>query len=239
MTALTIAHMYPREMNIYGDTGNLIVLQQRLAWRGLQYDTVPVGIGDALPANVDIVLGGGGQDAAQGDIGEDFVARAADLRAMADDGVVMLAICGAYQLLGREFRTQTGRVISGAGVLDVETQGSATRLIGNHAVDSNWGKLVGYENHSGLTTLGDGVTPLAATASGMGNNGKDGTEGAVRANVFGTYLHGPLLAKSPAFADELLRRAFERRGAAGPLEPLDDALELQAAAAATKRPRGQ
>ena len=238
MTTLTIAHMYPREMNIYGDTGNLVVLQRRLAWRGLQYETVAVGLGDTLPANVDIVLGGGGQDAAQGDIGEDFVSRASDLRALADDGVVMLAICGAYQLLGREFRTQTGRVIQGTGILDVETQGSATRLIGNHAVDSPWGKLVGYENHSGLTRLGDGAAPLATTASGMGNNGEDGTEGAVRDNVFGTYLHGPLLAKSPRFADELLRRAFARRGNDVPLEPLDDTLELQAASAAAKRPRG-
>ena len=236
MTTLRIAHLYPREMNIYGDTGNLVVLLKRLEWRGLTAEAVPVGMGDKLPADADIVLGGGGQDAAQGDIGEDFVTRSADLRAMADDGVVMLAICGAYQLLGREFRTQTGRVIRGAGVLDIETQGSATRLIGNHAVDSEWGQLVGYENHSGLTRLGDGVRALATTASGRGNNGEDDTEGAVRNNVFGTYLHGPLLAKSPAFADELLRRAFERR-AGQVLEPLDDALELQAAAAATKRPR--
>ena len=238
MTTLTIAHMYPREMNIYGDTGNLVVLQRRLAWRGFTYETMPVGIGDPLPANVDIVLGGGGQDAAQGDIGDDFVSRASDLRAMADDGVVMLAICGAYQLLGREFRTQAGRVITGAGVLDIETVGSSTRLIGNHAVDSRWGKLVGYENHSGLTRLGEGVEALATTASGMGNNGEDGTEGAVRDNVFGTYLHGPLLAKSPRFADEILRRAFARRGVDAPLEPIDDTLELQAASAAAKRPRG-
>lgn len=237
MTTLKIAHMYPREMNIYGDTGNVIVLQKRLEWRGLQSETVRVGMGEPLPSDVDIVLGGGGQDAAQGDIGEDFVARAAELRAMADDGVVMLTICGAFQLLGREFRTQTGRVIRGAGVLDVETQGSTTRLIGNHAVDSEWGQLVGYENHSGLTTLGPGVRPLASTASGCGNNGQDGTEGAVHQNVFGTYLHGPLLAKSPRFADELLRRAFARRGDKAELEPLDDSLELQAAAAAAKRPR--
>ncbi|MGO1610320.1 MAG: type 1 glutamine amidotransferase, partial [Agrococcus casei] len=171
MTTIKIAHMYPREMNIYGDTGNLVVLMKRLEWRGLAAEAVAVGMGDKLPADADIVLGGGGQDAAQGDIGEDFITRSADLRSMADDGVVMLAICGAYQLLGREFRTQTGRVIQGAGVLDIETQGSATRLIGNHAVDSEWGQLVGYENHSGLTRLGPGVRALATTASGRGNNG--------------------------------------------------------------------
>jgi CobQ-like glutamine amidotransferase family enzyme len=235
--ALTVVHLYPQEMNIYGDTGNVLVLRKRLQWRGLPVEVVPVSVGDPLPPATDLVLGGGGQDAAQGGIGADFVGRAATLRAMADDGVVMLAICGTYQLLGHEFVTKDGERIAGAGVLDVRTTGSDTRLIGNNHVDSAWGRLVGFENHSGLTELGAGVLPLGRTVSGRGNNGLDLTEGAVRANVFGTYLHGPVLAKSPAFADELLRRALERRGLPAELEPLDDTLALAAADVAVGRPR--
>ena len=237
MTELTIAHMHPQEMNLYGDTGNVLVLRRRLEWRGLGCRVVPVGVGDPLPDDVDLIMGGGGQDAAQGAIGADFVARSAQLRDLAQDGVVMLAICGAFQLLGHSFTTQSGREIAGAGVLDMVTVGSSTRLIGNHAVDTEWGKLVGYENHSGLTWLGDDATPLARTAVGRGNNGEDSTEGAVHGNVFGTYLHGPVLAKSPAFADELLRRAFLRRGVTDALPALDDALELRAASVAVTRPR--
>jgi CobQ-like glutamine amidotransferase family enzyme len=238
MTELVLVHLYPREMNIYGDTGNVLVLRRRLEWRGLRARIVPVGVGDPLPDDADILLGGGGQDAAQGDIGADFVARGEQLRAMADDGVVMLAICGTYQLLGHEFRTQDGLRIAGTGVLDVHTTGSATRLIGNQHVDTDaFGRLVGYENHSGLTELGPGVRPLGSTGSGRGNNGRDRTEGAVRDNVFGTYLHGPVLAKSPVFADELLRRALLRRGACGELEPLDDHLAQLAASVAVTRPR--
>lgn len=237
MKPLRIVHLYPHEMNIYGDTGNVVVLRKRLQWRGLPVEVLPVGIGDRMPTDVDIVLGGGGQDAAQGEIGEDMVARGVEVRAMAHDGVVMLAICGAYQLLGHEFRTHTGTSIPGIGVLDLMTEGSQTRLIGNHAVDTRWGALVGYENHSGLTRLGASATPLATTVSGRGNDGADGTEGCVRDNVFGTYLHGPVLAKSPGFADELLRRAFERRGDAAVLESLDDALAERAAAVAATRPR--
>ena len=237
MTGLTLAHLYPREMNIYGDTGNVLVLRRRLGWRGLAATVVGVGIGDPLPGDTDILLGGGGQDAAQGDIGADFVSRAGTLRAMADDGVVMLAICGSYQLLGHEFRTKDGECIPGVGVLDVTTTGSDTRLIGNNAVDSPWGRLVGFENHSGLTELGPGVQPLGRTLAGRGNNGRDQTEGAIRDNVFGSYLHGPVLAKSPGFADELLRRALARRGADTELEPLDDSLALAAAEVAVRRPR--
>ncbi|HTZ42554.1 MAG TPA: glutamine amidotransferase [Jatrophihabitans sp.] len=237
MTGLTLVHLYPREMNIYGDTGNVLVLRKRLEWRGLTATVVPVSAGDPLPRDADILLGGGGQDAAQGDIGADFVGRAATLRAMADDGVVMLAICGTYQLLGHEFLTKDGRRIGGTGVLDVTTTGSDTRLIGNNAVDSPWGRLVGFENHSGLTRLGAGARPLGGTETGRGNNGTDRTEGAVRANVFGTYLHGPVLAKSPGFADELLRRAFARRGGPAELAPLDDSLALAAAQVAAGRPR--
>jgi CobQ-like glutamine amidotransferase family enzyme len=235
---ITLVHLYPREMNIYGDTGNVIVLRRRCEWRGIDVRVVPINVGDPLPPDADIVLGGGGQDAAQGDIGHDFVARGAELRAMADDGVVFLTICGTYQMLGHEFLTQDGIHIAGTGVLDVTTQGTPTRLIGNNHIDTEqFGRLVGYENHSGLTTLGPGVHPLGTTAAGRGNNGKDRTEGAIRDNVFGTYLHGPVLAKSARFADELLRRALARQGAATDLAPLDDSLPEQAALVAVARPR--
>ncbi|HEY0166688.1 MAG TPA: glutamine amidotransferase [Jatrophihabitans sp.] len=237
MSKLTLAHLYPREMNIYGDTGNVLVLRKRLQWRGLDADVVGVQVGDRLPADTDILLGGGGQDAAQGDIGQDFVSRGAELRAMADDGVVMLTICGSYQLLGHHFLTKDGRTIDGVGVLDVSTTGSDQRLIGNNHIDTDWGRLVGFENHSGLTDLGPEVQPLGRTVAGRGNNGRDQTEGAVRGNVFGTYLHGPVLAKSPQFADELLRRALTRRGLDTELEPLDDTLALAAADVASRRPR--
>jgi CobQ-like glutamine amidotransferase family enzyme len=238
MKALTLVHLYPREMNIYGDTGNVMVLRKRLQWRGLPVNVVPVSVGDPMPTDVDIMLGGGGQDAAQGEIGQDFASRGPDLRAMADDGVVMLTICGSYQMLGHEFVTHEGVRIAGVGVLDVTTHGQAERLIGNNYVDTpDAGRLVGYENHSGLTTLGPGVRPLGSTQSGRGNNGRDGTEGAVRDNVIGTYLHGPVLAKSPRFADDLLQRAYARRSEQVDLEPIDDALPALAARVAVARPR--
>ena len=235
---LTLVHLYPREMNIYGDTGNVIVLRRRLEWRGLPVRVVPVSVGDPLPADADILLGGGGQDAAQGEIGSDFVSRGPELRAMADDGVVMLTICGSFQLLGHEFLTHDGVRIPGVGVLDVVTRGQRDRLIGNNVVDTpDAGRLVGYENHSGMTELGSGVRPLGSTQTGRGNNGRDRTEGAVRDNVIGTYLHGPVLAKSPRFADDLLRRAYARRGHVDVLAPLDDSLADQAARVAAGRPR--
>ncbi len=235
---ITLVHLYPREMNIYGDTGNVLVLRRRLQWRGIACRVMPINVGDPLPHDADVLLGGGGQDAAQGEIGADFVSRGATLRAMADDGVVMLAICGSYQLLGHEFRTQDGMRIPGVDVLDVTTHGSAKRLIGNNHVHTSYaGRLVGYENHSGLTTLGPQAAPLGRTDAGRGNNGRDHTEGAVRDNVFGSYLHGPVLAKSARFADELLRRALARRGASTDLEPLDDTLAARAARVAVGRPR--
>ena len=238
---ITLVHLYPREMNIYGDTGNVLVLRRRLEWRGLDVRVVPVSVGDQLPHDADILLGGGGQDAAQGEIGADFAARGASLRAMADDGVVMLTICGAYQMLGHEFVTQDGHRIAGTGVLDVVTRGVSTRLIGNNWVDTagtlDAGRLVGYENHSGMTDLGPGVRALGTTQPGRGNNGTDRTEGAVRDNVIGTYLHGPVLAKSAGLADDLLRRALRRQGRDDTLEPIDDSLAAAAASVAVGRPR--
>lgn len=234
MKPVTIAHIYPREMNIYGDSGNVLILCQRLSWRNIPTQVVSVGAGQNLPEEVHLVFGGGGQDAGQFVIAGDLQKKANALRQLADMGVPMLLICGMYQMLGRYFKTQDGGIIPGIGVLDVETIAGSRRLIGNVVTETPWGKLIGYENHSGLTYLGRDVEPLGMTKKRQGNNGSDGTEGARYQNVFGTYLHGPVLAKAPAFADHLLQLALRAAGVEAELSPLDDSLERQTAEIATK-----
>ena len=232
---LTIAHLYPEQMNIYGDRGNIISLRQRCAWRGIQTTLLPVGPGTNVDwGAVDLAFFGGGQDSGQALIAADFVDRqAAPLSRAAEDGMVLLAICGGYQLLGHYFLTHAGEKLPGIGLLDIHTVGGTQRLIGNIVVEAGWGgrrqTLVGFENHSGGTYLGAGAQPLGRVLTGHGNNGKDGSEGAVWRNVTGCYMHGSLLPKNPHFADHLLTLALQRRyGSGATLAPLEDALELQA-----------
>lgn len=234
---LTIVHIYPKEMNIYGDTGNRLALQKRAEWRGIDVTVQLVGIGDQIPADVDIIIGGGGQDAGQGIIQDDLQDKAAQLLSLADAGVVMLMICGMYQLFGRSFTTHQGEVIKGVGILPLETTGGDERMIGNTIYDSPYGEIVGYENHSGVTVLDDPALAFADVLQGDGNNGQDGTEGCRVQNVFGTYSHGPVLVKNPAFADELIRLALLRKYPDVTLAQLDDTIELAAHATATTRPR--
>lgn len=238
MTKINIVHLYPKEMNIYGDTGNLLILQKRLEWRGTEVVTHKVGIGQAMPDSVDIIVGGGGQDSGQTIIKNDLANRKKELSAMARDGVCMLMICGMYQLFGHYFETFEGEKIVGISLLDLYTKASDTRLIGNITAETEFGRLVGYENHSGLTWLSSGQPSLGLAAKGQGNNGQDKTEGARLINVFGSYLHGPILAKNPKFADEIITRALMRKtGKNAELAPLDDYLETEAAKIAIKSPR--
>ena len=239
MRPIKLVHLYPREMNIYGDTGNVVVLRRRLGWRQLPVEIVPVAVGDPLPNDADILLGGGGQDAAQGEIGADFASRGEQLRAMADDGVVMLAICGTYQMLGHEFITQEGRHIDGVGVLDVITRGQPQRLIGNNYVDTeDAGRLVGYENHSGLTDLGPAARPLGRTQPGRGNNGRDQHRGRRPRQRLRDLPARPGARQEPAVRR---RPAAPRSGPRGAnrveFEPLDDTLAERAARVAAGRPR--
>jgi CobQ-like glutamine amidotransferase family enzyme len=238
MTDLVIAHLYPYEMNIYGDTGNVIALRRRLEWRGLEARVDPVPAGTPYDfGGADLVFGGGGQDRSQLRVAEDLQQRAAALREAVAGGTVFLTICGTYQLFGRRFLTQEGREIPGIGVFAMETVGGRRRMIGNIIVATPWGDLVGFENHSGRTLLDPGQKSLGKVKKGYGNNETRREEGAVTDNCFGTYLHGSLLPKNPSFADELLRRALQHRhGQAVSLEPLDDRLEHLAARAAARRP---
>lgn len=234
---LCIVHLYPREMNIYGDTGNRLVLQKRAEWRDLRVEVRLVGIGEEIPSSTDIIIGGGGQDAGQGKIQDDLQNKSAVLREMANDGVVMLMICGMYQLFGRQFTTSEDEVIKGVGLLPIETVGSETRMIGNTTYDTPYGEIVGYENHSGVTSLDDLSLALGTVTRGAGNNGIDGTEGCRVKNIFGTYSHGPVLVKNPHFADELLYLALSRRYKQIELSSIDDSLELAAHETAKTRPR--
>jgi CobQ-like glutamine amidotransferase family enzyme len=223
-------------MNVYGDWGNVLTLARRLEWRGYPVAVTQYNPGDPFPDDADILVGGGGQDAGLERIQADLHALRPRLADLVEAGTPMLMICGMYQLFGRFFRTAEGRVIEGVGLLDIETHAGPHRLIGNVAVHhDDLGEIVGYENHSGQTYLGDGARPFARVVRGAGNNGEDGTEGAVRENVIGTYLHGPLLPKNPAVADLLIERAVHRE-----LEPLTSAVDQVAALAqqvAVRRPR--
>lgn len=234
---LNLVHLYPEEMNIYGDNGNRLILQKRLQARGITVNLHLVGIGEDLPAASDIIIGGGGQDAVQSAIQADLLTKSDDLSRLADERAVMLMVCGLYQLFGRRFITTTGEEIKGIGLLPLETVAGPNRLIGNMIVDTEWGQLVGYENHSGLTTLDDTNQSLGRVVKGTGNNSRDKTEGCLYKNIFGTYSHGPVLSKNPFLADELIRRAMERKYGEVELKELDDNLEYHAAQIAKKRPR--
>ena len=149
-----------------------------------------------------------------------------------------LVICGAYQLFGEEFITETGDRIPGAGILPLRTKASQQRSIGNIVVTSSkFGRIVGYENHSGQTFLKDDLQPLGVAIKGDGNNRRDHYEGIIYHNLIGSYCHGPILPKNPRLADFLISQALKNRGENGRLWPLDDKLELQASEQATNRPR--
>lgn len=235
--SLVIVHLYPKEMNIYGDTGNILVLRRRAEWRGVDVKIVLVGVGQPVPKDADILLGGGGQDAGQGEIQSDLQSKSPQLHKLANEGVVMLMICGMYQLFGRSFTTGEGKVIAGIGVLPLQTTAGRDRHIGNTRYQMPFGEVVGYENHSGVTMLDNPADALGNVMLGAGNNKIDGTEGCRITNVFGTYSHGPVLAKNPVFADLLLDLALERKYGPLDLQPLDDTLENLAHETAASRPR--
>ena len=204
-----LVHMYPREMSIYGDLGNTRCLAARIRRHGY----VPVvhqhHPGQPFPEMAHLVVGGGGQDSGQAKV-EAYLEGIGDrLRRLADEGAAMLMICGMYQLFGKAFVTVEGRTLPGLGILDVTTRGNEQRMIGPVVLSTDVGDVVGYENHSGATTRGPGQAPFGRVRHGQGNDGADGTEGAVAGHVIGSYLHGPILPANPRLADTLIGWAAE------------------------------
>lgn len=235
---LRILQLYPRDMNIYGDSGNTLVLSQRAKWHGYTPELLSYNPGDTFPEDVDIIIGGGGQDSGQDKIQADLLSIKETLHSLADNGTPMLVICGLYQLFGSFFKTTDGHTIDGIGIFDIETHAGPERLIGNITTHSEqFGEIIGYENHSGQTFLGSHAKPLATIIKGAGNNGQDNTEGAIVKNVIGSYLHGSLLPKNPVIADFLIEKAASRKFGDFTPTVIDDRFAKLAREHALKRPR--
>ena len=232
MTELRLLALYPDQMNIYADRGNILFLQRRCEWRGIGFAYTAAGPGEHFdPGAHDLIYIGGGQDRDQKLVAADMLETKRDaLAAAAGEGAVVLAVCGGYQLLGHSYQLGAER-IEGLGLVDLETvREEGPRLIGNVAIEADLGDgpqvIAGFENHGGRTYLGDGERPLGKVIRGHGNNDRDGFEGVRRDNIIGTYLHGPLLPKNARLADRLIQLALARGGGEEPaLEPLDDELE--------------
>ncbi len=228
---IRIAHIYPDMLNLYGDRGNIVVLTRRMELRGISVHTDLITMSRSFNADdYDLLFIGGGQDFEQ-DVLLDDLKKGKDtqIKKAVDSGIVVLAICGGYQMLGKYYKTYDGKVLDYIGALDFYTEGREDRMIGNYAFKTSEGfEIAGFENHSGRTYLGSGVKPLGKIIKGYGNNGEDSTEGVRYKNTFGTYSHGPVLPKNPQFADLLISKALQRKYGVLQLPPLNDDFERKA-----------
>lgn len=255
---LTIGWLYPDLMSTYGDRGNIICLQKRCQWRGIEVEVKELSIENNVSSldDCDLLFMGGAQDRQQKIAAEDLRKNKGPIiKKMIENGIPGLFVCAAYQFLGHYYRPAEGEDIEGLHLFDLYTQHfgkDKPRCIGNIVIeiknenrkmknDNSQLKinnrtmkqfnnyLVGFENHGGRTYLGKNVEPLGKVVVGYGNNGEDKTEGCIYKNAIGSYLHGPILPKNPHLADYLIKLALSKKyGDEVKLGKLDDGLEWQA-----------
>lgn len=231
---LKFLSLYPNMMDLYGDSGNLQILSYRAAKRGVKITIDSHQVGDSAPdfCAYDLLFLGGGSDKEQKVIARDIIQYRSAIQAALDSGVFLLTICGGFQLFGESYRDAEGNLIKGLGLFPYTTEASTDkreRCIGNIVLEVKIAgrtlQIVGFENHGGQTL---GVEqPFGRVLYGNGNAFQDTSDGIMRANVIGTYLHGPLLAKNPELADYILATCLHRKYHKNiPLTPLDDTFEI-------------
>lgn len=226
---LTIGHLYPDLLNLYGDRGNIQCMKKRCEWRGIDVEIREYQLTDPIDfSGLDIVLLGGGSDREQQIVCTTLQNIRDDMKAYVEDGGSVIAVCGGYQLLGHYYETGEGKM-KGLSLVDLYTKQGSPRLISNVVLKSEDFpyEITGFENHGGRTWIGEN-NPFGRVVFGYGNNGEDKMEGILYKNVVGTYLHGPLLPKNPHVCDYLLRNAMNRKYGRTDLAPLDDSQEMEA-----------
>lgn len=233
--SLTILALYPRQLGINGDSGNVLTLTQRAEWRGIDVAVVDHNVGDTLPTTVDLVHIGSGPRTAQLAVQADLALITPQLRAWKEAGVPFLAIAGGWQLLGGSITDETGERFTAAGLFPTSSTLVAKRAVGETVVSTESGTVAGFENHGAVTTLDAGATPLGTVTAGFGNAGAGasaglGLEGVVDGASIGTHLHGPFLPMNPSWADRLLVAALANRGLDTVLAPDDRLAQVDLAA---------
>ena len=133
-----------------------------------------------------------------------------------NNGLPVLCIGGAFQLLGTNYFSGSGEKREGLNLLAFHTLYKPERFAGNIAVKvSVEGReyiAIGFENHNGRTYFDDfDLKAWGRVIIGYGNNGKDAGEGILYKNLVGTYMHGPLLPKNPIVADSFIKAMARRR----------------------------
>lgn len=223
---ITIAHLYPDLLNLYGDNGNITALTYRLKMRGIEAEVMEYGIADTIDfENTDIVFIGGGSDKELAVVCKRMCEYKEDLKTFAENGGCILAVCGGFEILGNYYILENEK-IEATGILDIYAEHSSERLIGDVVIESEitGGTIVGFENHAGRMNTGN-LKPLGKVIHGKGNDGKSGYEGVVYKNIIASYLHGPLLPKNPRLTDHIISKAIENRYGSVNLRELDDTLE--------------
>ena len=224
MSSIKIVRIHNELLGTYGDRGNADVLAFRAKFHGITTEIIDVSYLDKLPTNGNIYLLGGAEDAAQL-LSLEAIRRDDVLPTAIEGGAVVLGVCAGFQIIGNSFHA-SGKEVEGLGFLDVKSIPGKERFVGDIKVKSTIlnMELTGFENHAGQTLLGQGVEPFGRVITGHGN-GDGKFDGAVVGNVFGTYMHGPVLARNPEFADLLLCRATGRK-----YQTIEDPLASQYAA---------
>lgn len=237
---ITIAHLYKDLLNLYGDKGNIVSLIHRLKWRGIDFDLKEYSLDDRIDfSELDIIFLGGGSDKEQAIVCKKLLDIKDEFKEYVENDGVVLAVCGGYQLLGNYYKVGN-EVIKGLGVLNITTESKPKRIVGDIIIKNPEieCKIVGFENHSGRTDIGE-YTPFGKVLYGKGNNDTSGYEGVEYKNLIGTYIHGPILPKNPQLCDYILKKAIRRKNPSYTLSSLYDFHEFQANEYIVKRFLGE
>lgn len=221
-TSLRLVWVYPDLLSTYGDQGNALVVERRARQRRIPVTRIDVRSDQPVPTSGDIYLIGGGEDRPQR-LAAERLRRDGGLNRAVSNGAIVFSVCAGYQILGSEFINDLGRPEPGLDILDVHSvRNDGARHVGDVLadIDERLGlpPLTGFENHQGNTVIGPSARPFARVRIGNGNGVGDGTEGAWADTVFGTYMHGPVMARNPLIADMLLKLALDVHA----LPPVDE-----------------
>ena len=199
---IKLLHLYYDIMNLYGEYGNIKILEQHLKDQGFEVIVDKKSIGETKDfKQYDFIYMGCGTERNQETILKDILEEKEELKSFIEEGKTILLTGNSFEILGKSIDGKPALEF-----LDFETEHTKNRETADVICASNNlnNKVVGFINT--MSVIKNNDKPLLKIEWNSESSKVDEPEGIIYKNLMGTHLIGPLLIRNP----EVLRMIIEK-----------------------------
>ncbi len=204
---IKILHLYADIMNLYGEYGNIKVLEHALKLNNINVLVEKKTVDDELLLNdYNMIYIGCGTEKNQEKVLEHLKKYKDDIKKYIENNGIILATGNSYEMFGKQICEKEA-----LGIFDFYVERTKDRITSDVIYQSKCieNEIVGFVNK--MSNITHNLNPFFKVCFGIGENENNDYEGVQYKNFYGTYVLGPLLARNPYFLKYIVEKLAKKK----------------------------